>query len=119
MNIERFDLLQLYDVIDAKLGVRDGYKVNRFFHECLDGCNRESLNPKDHVPLPGGETNGQAPTCRRLYPKALRYMKAGATFQERLFLAANRIGKSETAGFEVTAHLTGRYPDWWEGRKFE
>jgi phage terminase large subunit-like protein len=115
MNIERFDLLHLFDVLDTKLGVRSGYKLNRFFHECLPGCNADSPHPKDHVPLPGND----APTCRRLYDKALRYMKAGATFPERLFLAANRIGKSETAGYEVTAHLTGRYPRWWEGRKFE
>jgi phage terminase large subunit-like protein len=34
-------------------------------------------------------------------------------------MAANRVGKTEGAGgFELTCHLTGRYPDWWEGRRF-
>lgn len=35
-------------------------------------------------------------------------------------MAGNRIGKTESAGgYEVTLHLTGLYPDWWEGRRFE
>lgn len=34
-------------------------------------------------------------------------------------LAANRVGKTEgVGGYELTAHLTGQYPDWWEGRRF-
>lgn len=35
-------------------------------------------------------------------------------------LAANRTGKTEGVGaFETTVHLTGRYPDWWTGRRFK
>lgn len=35
-------------------------------------------------------------------------------------MAGNRIGKSEGAGgYETTLHLTGLYPDWWEGRRFD
>lgn len=34
-------------------------------------------------------------------------------------LAANRVGKTEGVGaYETTLHLTGRYPEWWEGRRF-
>lgn len=34
-------------------------------------------------------------------------------------LAANRIGKTEGVGcYETTLHLTGLYPDWWEGLRF-
>jgi hypothetical protein len=42
-----------------------------------------------------------------------------ATYVERLFLAANRVGKTDAAADELTAHLTGQYPAWWEGRRFE
>jgi phage terminase large subunit-like protein len=39
--------------------------------------------------------------------------------RERCFLAANRIGKSEGVGaYETTLHLTGDYPHWWVGRRF-
>lgn len=56
---------------------------------------------------------------RELYPKHLEFFEAGAKYRERLFMAANRIGKTEGAGgYETTLHLTGEYPAWWCGRKF-
>lgn len=56
---------------------------------------------------------------RELYPKHLQFFAAGNKFMERLFLAANRIGKTEGAGgYETTLHLTGLYPDWWPGKRF-
>lgn len=59
------------------------------------------------------------PLRRELYPKHLDFFRAGAVHHERLFLAANRVGKTEgVGGYEVTLHLTGRYPSWWEGRRF-
>jgi phage terminase large subunit-like protein len=60
------------------------------------------------------------PLRRELYAKHMEFFKAGATFRERCFMAANRIGKTEGAGgYETALHLTGCYPDWWEGRKFD
>lgn len=56
--------------------------------------------------------------CRRLYPKHLELMRAGATHRERCFLAANRIGKTISGAFECSSHLTGLYRPWWEGRRF-
>jgi phage terminase large subunit-like protein len=56
---------------------------------------------------------------RELYQKHLSFFRAGATARERLFMAANRVGKTEGAGgVEITYHLTGEYPHWWEGRRF-
>jgi len=56
---------------------------------------------------------------RHNYPKHMSFFEAGATFSERCIMAANRIGKSEGIGaYEMTLHLTGRYPDWWVGHKF-
>ena len=35
-------------------------------------------------------------------------------------MAANRVGKTlGVGGYETTLHLTGDYPDWWEGRRFD
>lgn len=59
------------------------------------------------------------PYPRASYPKHLEFFAAGARFKERLFMAANRVGKSEGGAYEVTCHLTGRYPHWWTGRRFE
>lgn len=34
-------------------------------------------------------------------------------------MAANRTGKTIGGGYEITLHLTGRYPDWWQGYRFD
>jgi phage terminase large subunit-like protein len=56
---------------------------------------------------------------RELYPKHIAFFEDGASFKERLFMAANRVGKSDSGAFEVTCHLTGLYPHWWTGRRFD
>lgn len=55
---------------------------------------------------------------RHLYPRHLEHFAAGKSFSERCFMAANRVGKSVAGAYEVTCHLTGFYPTWWEGRVF-
>lgn len=61
----------------------------------------------------------EGPYRRALYPQHMEFFAAGAEFSERLFMAANRVGKTDAGSFEATCHLTGRYPDWWEGRRFD
>jgi len=59
------------------------------------------------------------PLRRELYPRHLEFFEAGTTHRERLMLAANRVGKTEgVGGYELSLHLTGQYPDWWKGRRF-
>lgn len=55
---------------------------------------------------------------RHAYPKHMQFFAAGREHHERAFIAGNRIGKTQGASFEITAHLTGQYPHWWPGRKF-
>jgi phage terminase large subunit-like protein len=56
---------------------------------------------------------------RELYPKHLEFIKSTADFRESCFMAANRVGKSETGAFAVAVWLTGLYPEWWQGKKFK
>lgn len=57
---------------------------------------------------------------RELYPRHLEFFRLGKTNTERLALCANRVGKTEgMGGYETTLHLTGDYPPWWEGRRFD
>lgn len=59
------------------------------------------------------------PLRRELYPQHLEFFRLGRTVATRCFMAANRVGKTEGGGgYELTLHLTGRYPEWWEGRRF-
>lgn len=62
---------------------------------------------------------GEEFIARRLYKKHLAFFRAGAIYPERAFIAANRVGKTEVGAYETAAHLTGRYPHWWEGRRFD
>lgn len=43
----------------------------------------------------------------------------GASCKERMLMAANGAGKSISGAYETAIHLTGEYPDWWEGYRFE
>ena len=45
------------------------------------------------------------------------FFKTGVS-ERRGILAANRIGKTVSTCFETAYHLTGLYPDWWEGHRF-
>ncbi len=61
----------------------------------------------------------EGPLNRGLYPKHIGFFEMGATIDERCVMAANRTGKTEgIGGPEVTYHLTGKYPHWWKGRRF-
>src|SRR4051812_12636127 len=55
----------------------------------------------------------------RPYTKQRAFHAAGKTHDERLFMAGNQLGKTIAGGFEWAIHLTGRYPDWWDGRSFD
>jgi len=52
------------------------------------------------------------------YAKQHAFLAMGATKRERLLMAGNQLGKSETGAFETATHLRGDYPDWWTGRVF-
>ena len=73
---------------------------------------------------------------RELYPRHLAFYASGgyhepmppwcpddcdgSPHRERLALCANRVGKSMgMGGYETVVHLTGRYPPWWTGLRFE
>lgn len=80
--------------LDAEIARRANYQIRRYFPD--DG-----------------------PLRRGLYPKHLAFFAAGARHRVRAFIAGNRVGKSEAGAYEVTCHLTGEYPPWWEGRRFD
>lgn len=61
----------------------------------------------------------EGPYARHLYPKHLNFFKLGAKYKERAFIAGNRAGKTTCGLVEMTYHLTGLYPEWWEGKRFE
>lgn len=62
----------------------------------------------------------EGPLQRTFYPRHIEFFRLGREHRERCFLAANRVGKTEGVGaYETTLHLTGLYPSWWAGRRFQ
>lgn len=55
----------------------------------------------------------------RPYPKQFEFHAKGKTDDERLLMAANQVGKTFSAGCELSYHLTGDYPAWWPGRTWD
>jgi phage terminase large subunit-like protein len=55
------------------------------------------------------------------YPKIIEFHEAGADPKvlERLLKMGNQQGKTEGVAAEVAMHLTGRYPKWWNGKRYE
>lgn len=52
-------------------------------------------------------------------PKHRAFLFAGKDYRQRYFSAANRVGKTIAGAFEMSLHLTGEYPDWWQGKRFD
>jgi phage terminase large subunit-like protein len=54
----------------------------------------------------------------RPYPKQSEFHRLGKTMRERLLRAGNQNGKTYCVAAEAAFHLTGEYPDDWEGRRW-
>lgn len=56
---------------------------------------------------------------RDKYSKQMSFFASGSRFRQRALMGGNRVGKTLGGGCEAAYHLTGLYPDWWTGRRFE
>ncbi len=55
----------------------------------------------------------------RPYVKQQEFFELGATKTERMFNAGTQLGKSDAGAFETACHVTGLYPSWWTGLRFD
>ena len=53
------------------------------------------------------------------YPYQQQFHETSKDSNQRLLMAANRIGKSFCCAAEMSYHLRGIYPDWWKGRRYD
>lgn len=53
------------------------------------------------------------------YERQREFHLAGTIRRERLFMAGNQLGKTLAGGIEVAYHLTGIYPEWWDGKRYD
>lgn len=52
------------------------------------------------------------------YPKQMEFFALSKDKTEILLMAGNQLGKSEAGAVALSYHLTGLYPDWWPGRRW-
>lgn len=106
LTLERLTPAELAELVDTL------EKIDR--HEARQRFYR--LFPDEDTVSP----DGTLVHARAKYPRHLEFFEAGATYRERAALCANRVGKTYgMGGYESVCHLTGRYPEWWPGRRFD
>lgn len=57
--------------------------------------------------------------ARYKYGKHLEFFKAGSNHRFRVLGGGNGSGKSFSGAYELVLHMTGEYPEWWEGYRFK
>jgi phage terminase large subunit-like protein len=115
-----FDLDRLtpeqQDELLTLLEAEQDYQSRRLFYSLYPERDTIWTGP---TLLDGQVVRGQTLHARSKYPRHLEFFRVGATHRERCFMAANRVGKTfGGGGYELACHLTGQYPAWWEGRRF-
>ncbi len=61
----------------------------------------------------------EGPFSREKYHKHTDFFNAGADHRFRMLGGGNGSGKSFSVSTELTYHMTGEYPNWWEGKIFK
>lgn len=108
MSQDQIDAYASFESNDLSKDQKEHYV--RLLKEKLNRLKQNKIN--QYFPETG-------PLSRHNYPKHMAFFEAGQKYSERCIMAANRVGKSESIGaYELTWHLTGRYPDWWIGKRF-
>lgn len=106
-------VLEILEMIEAE---REEERYRKFANLFPDMSVCKSVSPEGFHYKNVGEFRFFA---RDYYQKHLEFFRAGATFRARCMMAANRVGKTFSAGgYETCCHLTGDYPEWWEGKRF-
>lgn len=61
----------------------------------------------------------KGPFSRDKYHKHVAFFTAGAAHRFRTLGGGNGSGKSFAGSYELSLHMTGDYPEWWEGKRFK
>lgn len=115
------EFLELLEIEEQLENIKKYNKIDQFFPDkgtdghlhgfrtvVIDG--KEIQEPK----APHKET-----WSRHLYPQHLEFFKATKDYFAVMMIAANQVGKSTSAGYALACHLTGIYPEWWPGERYE
>jgi len=111
------DIRILKQIVESTDPHSEPYSVDDLKNAGEDDIRRELDRRARHKYF--GWFPGSGKYARSEYLKHMEFLASGDTHIERLFCAANKVGKTETGSFECTAHATGIYPKWWQGKRFD
>ena len=106
-------------LISRELQRRGSYMLRRYFPDCTPTCRKLRGGFISRNKVHHRDVEGRQLYCRVLYPKHIALMDASAIHRETGMIAGNRVGKSDIGAFSTTCHMTGLYPHWWRGRRFD
>ena len=100
------DAIEALKLLERRISERKIYNYRPFGHEDTLYPDGELFKESDWVKWSNK-------------PWQLDFHNAGKDNSERLLLCANGVGKTIAGSAETAIHLTGDYPDWWDGHRFE
>ena len=98
--------------IEKELGERIKKDPLKYFWPHQRGCDGKSCGKTVNVYLTYDNKKVEVRGCPQY---AFMNSKAETT----AYFGANRSGKTTAGIIKVIIHATGRYPEWWEGRRYE
>lgn len=57
--------------------------------------------------------------ARSNYQKHVDFLNSTETFRQSALMGGNRVGKTYVGSYAAAMHLTGKYPDWYTGKRFD
>ena len=107
------DLEEVLKHLESRISQRRLYKYRPYGHPdtlCPDGELWKKMNalPEDDKWVEWSNK-----------PWQLDFHAGGIYHKERMAKTGNREGKTLCAAAETAIHMTGEYPDWWEGKRFD
>lgn len=109
---------EILQYIDAKKSRSQVNESERAKNIALIKMLREQKRREDYSGFERFFTT-EGPYSYKNYRRHYRFFAAGRTYRERAFRAGNRTGKTVAGCYEVALHATGKYKDWWPGRRFD
>ena len=61
----------------------------------------------------------EGPLCRDNYPRHMEFIGTTKNYTECAFICGNQVGKTQLAAFFIAAAMTGDYPEWWHGKRWD
>lgn len=99
------------DSLPVDLSSLSRVELEDLFHTLEELDTRTRYNKLDYTFPEDG------PLSRHAYHKHISFMNASKHYNELLLVGGNQIGKSFVAAYFAAMHISGIYPEWYQGKR--